>query len=131
MKKGVIHHLEIYVSDIEKTRKFWSLLLEELGYKIYQEFNNGFSYKLDDTYLVFVKTEDEYLKNGYHRKNIGLNHIAFHGESVENIERIKSILLENNTVFLYEDRYPYAGGNGYYALFFEDPNRIKVEIGLN
>lgn len=28
----------------------------------------------------------------------------------------------------YEDRHPYAGGPDYYAVFFEDPDRMKVEI---
>jgi hypothetical protein len=29
---------------------------------------------------------------------------------------------------LYDDRYPYAGGPGYYAVYCEDPDRIKVEV---
>ena len=29
---------------------------------------------------------------------------------------------------LYEDKHPYAGGEDYYAVFFEDPDRIKVEL---
>jgi len=29
---------------------------------------------------------------------------------------------------LYKDKHPYAGGKDYYAVFFEDPDRIKVEV---
>lgn len=29
---------------------------------------------------------------------------------------------------LYRELYPYAGGKKHYALFFEDPDRIKLEI---
>jgi hypothetical protein len=29
---------------------------------------------------------------------------------------------------LYPERYPFAGGEDDYALFFEDPDRIKVEL---
>jgi len=29
---------------------------------------------------------------------------------------------------LYEDRHPYAAGEQSYALFFEDPMRMKVEL---
>jgi catechol 2,3-dioxygenase-like lactoylglutathione lyase family enzyme len=29
---------------------------------------------------------------------------------------------------LYQDRHPHAGGENYYAVFFEDPDRIKVEL---
>jgi hypothetical protein len=29
---------------------------------------------------------------------------------------------------LFADRYPHAGGLSHYALFCEDPDRIKVEV---
>jgi hypothetical protein len=29
---------------------------------------------------------------------------------------------------LYEDRHPYAGGPDHYAVFFEDPMRMKAEV---
>ena len=31
---------------------------------------------------------------------------------------------------IYDDKYPYAGGAEHYAVYFEDPDRIKVEICL-
>lgn len=41
MSKGLIHHIEIYVSDLERTTKFWSWFLEELGYTSFQKWDNG------------------------------------------------------------------------------------------
>lgn len=32
---------------------------------------------------------------------------------------------------LYEDKHHYAGGSDYYLVFFEDPDRMKVEITAN
>ncbi len=29
---------------------------------------------------------------------------------------------------LYRDRHPYAGGSTHYAVYTEDPDRIKVEL---
>ena len=37
-------------------------------------------------------------------------------------------LRERGCRILYEDRHPFAGGNGHYALYTEDPDRIKVEL---
>lgn len=51
----MLHHVEIYVADLEESRLFWSGLLEELSYELYQTWNEGFSYKFADTYLVFVQ----------------------------------------------------------------------------
>jgi len=128
MARGVIHHIEIYVSDLEKSLTFWGWLLEELGYEAYQEWEQGKSYKLDSSYLVFVQTEEEYLHIPYHRKGIGLNHLAFYGESREYVDSLTKQLRKKGINILYEDRHPYAGGDDYYAVFFEDPDRIKVEV---
>ena len=57
---GEIHHIEINVSDLKKTTAFWSwLLLQKLGYTLFQKWESGISFKLSNTYLVFVQTEDK------------------------------------------------------------------------
>lgn len=126
--KGLLHHIELYVKDLKQSKEFWGWLLNELGYTPYQEWEKGISYKLNDTYLVFVQVEDKYLEHDYHRKQVGLNHLAFHGESRLFIDEMTRKLNEKNVTLLYLDKHPYAGGEDYYAVFFEDPNRIKVEI---
>lgn len=127
--KGEIHHIEINVSDLNKTTEFWNwLLLQELGYTKFQEWKSGISYKLSNTYLVFVQTEKEYLNIPYHRKRSGLNHLAFHIDTNAQVDEMTIKLKKKGIKILYEHKHPYAGGENYYALFFEDPNRIKVEI---
>ena len=126
--KGTLHHVELYVSDLTKTKKFWRWFLNHLDYDIYQEWDQGISYKLQETYIVFVQTEEKYLQESYHRKRTGLNHLAFHAESRVMVDAMKEKLKERKVSLLYEEKYPYAGGKDYYALFFEDPDRIKVEL---
>ena len=127
-KKGMLHHIEIYVSDLEKSINFWSWFLLELGYELYQEWDKGKSYKLADTYLVFVQVEKEHLDIPFHRCKAGLNHLAFHAESKKHVEEMTNLLREKGIKILYEDKHPYAGGNGHYAVYFEDPERMKVEL---
>jgi catechol 2,3-dioxygenase-like lactoylglutathione lyase family enzyme len=126
--KGILHHIELYVSDLEKSKNFWGWLLVELGYEKYQEWNNGISFKLEDTYLVFVQTEDKYLDLKYHRKTTGLNHLAFHLNSHEMLNEFTQKLKERDISILYEEKHPFSGGKEHYAVFFEDPDRIKVEL---
>jgi len=127
-KSGILHHIEIYVSDLEKTKFFWTWLLLKLGYHIRNEWAEGITYILDESYIVFVQTEEKYLKDGFHRKRIGLNHLAFHVENREKVDEFTEELKAKNITILYQDRHPYAGGKDYYAVFFEDPDRIKVEL---
>lgn len=126
--KGLLHHVEIYVKDLEKTKEFWGWLLHELDYKVYQSWDQGISYILDKSYLVFVQAEDNYLDIPYHRCRPGLNHLAFYGDSREFVDKMTLKLKQKGVKVLYEDLHPYAGGEDYYAVYFEDPNRMKVEI---
>ncbi len=127
-RSGMIHHIELYVSDLKTSLMFWDWFLRELGYDVYQKWDDGQSYKIEDTYIVFVQTKEKYLHIPYHRSGVGLNHLAFHAESREQVDRLAQAVEDKELTILYNEKYPYAGGENYYALFFEDPDRIKVEL---
>ncbi|MCG1020834.1 hypothetical protein EKQ44_04010 [Sutcliffiella horikoshii] len=128
MMTGLIHHIELYVSSLKETKEFWGWLLEELGYTPYQEWDKGKSWKLGDTYIVFVQTEERFLDIPYHRCRVGLNHLAFHASTRGQVDYLTEQLKSRGVNMLYMDKHPYAGGKNYYAVFFEDPDRIKVEL---
>jgi catechol 2,3-dioxygenase-like lactoylglutathione lyase family enzyme len=127
-RPGQLHHVELYVSDLECSTAFWSWFLGELGYEPFQSWDGGRSYRLDATYLVFVQTEATHLEPAYHRKRTGLNHLAFHAASREQVDELTAALRERGVPVLYEDAHPHAGGPDTYAVFFEDPDRLKVEL---
>ncbi|MFC7320048.1 VOC family protein [Halobacillus campisalis] len=128
MGEGLLHHVELYVSNLEKSESFWGWFLEELGYESYQKWGQGQSWKLGETYLVFVQAENKYLDVPYHRCRAGLNHLAFHASSRERVDEMTTMLKERGINILYENQHPFAGGEDYYAVYFEDPDRIKVEF---
>ncbi|MCJ8011244.1 VOC family protein [Paenibacillus sp. KQZ6P-2] len=127
----MLHHVEINVSDLKRSREFWEWFLTGLGYVIFQEWEQGFSFKFGPTYLVFVQTEERFLDTAYHRKATGLNHLAFHAKSPAQVNEMAAALKQKGISVLYEDKYPYAGGPEHYAVFFEDPDRIKVELACS
>lgn len=124
----MLHHIEIYVSNLSKTIQFWSWFLQELGYKEYQKWESGVSWKYEDTYIVFVQAEERFMDIPYHRCRVGLNHLAFHAKSKAQVDEMTKKLQEKNINILYLDKHPYAGGENYYAVYFEDPDRINVEL---
>ena len=125
---GTLHHVEIYVSDLSSSAKFWGWFLELLGYAKYQTWRSGRSWKLGDTYIVFVQAEPRHLRIPYHRRRVGLNHLAFHASSRSQIDEITRRLKKKKIPILYEEKHPHAGGPDHYASYFEDPDRIKVEL---
>lgn len=128
MSKGTLHHVEVNVSDLNEAKNFYKWFLNELGYELYQEWKQGFSMKLNETYIVFVQTEDRFLENEYHRKQVGLNHLAFSVENKKAVDEWTIRLKSKGYNILYEDRHPYAGGQKHYAVYFEAPDRIKIEL---
>ncbi|CAM3582619.1 hypothetical protein G7061_01515 [Erysipelothrix sp. HDW6B] len=124
----MIHHLEIYVNDLQRTRLFYDQLFKLLDYELYQTWDKGFSYRKHGTYIVFVQVEKPFESAGYHRKRIGLNHLAFGVTTPQDVDRIRDVLCSMGVVELYPEAYPHAGGADAYTFFFEDPDRIKLEI---
>jgi catechol 2,3-dioxygenase-like lactoylglutathione lyase family enzyme len=59
---------------------------------------------------------------------VGLNHLAFTGTSRAHVDEMAVWVKAAGHTVLYESQYPYASGPGYYAMYCEDPDRIKVEV---
>ncbi|WP_101297653.1 VOC family protein [Halegenticoccus soli] len=122
---GHLHHVELYASDLDASADFWGWLLGELGYEPKDEWEGGRSWVRGPTYLVLVQAGSPDLP--FDRRAPGINHLAFHAASRERVDDITAGVREReDATVLYEDRHPFAGG--YYALYCEDPEGIKVEI---
>ncbi|AMM94761.1 hypothetical protein UP17_21690 [Peribacillus simplex] len=128
MSKGFLHHIELNVSNLHRTVDFWGWFLEEINYEPYQEWESGKSWRLDGMYIVFVQAETRFLDIPYHRGRVGLNHLAFHATSRQQVDEITRKLRDRGVTILYADKHPFAGGKEHYAVFFEDPDRMKVEL---
>ncbi len=102
----MLHHIEIYVRNLAAT----------------------ISYKCAREYIVFVQVTEKYKKFDYNRCRVGLNHIAFSCEHKSTIDQIITELKNRQVNFLYDNNYYNSENN--FTIFFEDPDRIKVEITL-
>lgn len=122
---GQLHHVELYASDLDTSINFWDWLLSELGYELKNEWDGGRLWINGPTYIVLVQADDS--DSSFDRQTAGLNHLAFHAASREQVDELTAgIRTREDATMLYEDQHPFAGG--YYALYCEDPEGIKVEI---
>lgn len=122
---GQLHHIELYAADLDVSVDFWDWLLGELGYVPKNEWNEGRSWVNGPMYVVLVQADDRI--HTFDRRATGLNHLAFHAASRQQVDDITEAIHEReDATVLYEDQHPFAGG--YYALYCEDPDGIKVEV---
>lgn len=127
----MLQHININVMDFEKSKKFYKIFLAALGYKSFLEEEGFIGFSDGKTTEIFLEQVHERFKEkGFHRKCIGLNHLAFGVDSKEKVDEVfKNVIKKNKWTVLYggPKEYPeYC--KGYYAVYFEDPDRIKLEV---
>ena len=75
------------------------------------------------------RPEDRDLR--YDRYKPGPHHIAFHAESVEQVDQVHAAMLDAGAEVL-DAPADYSGqpgyGEGYYAAFYADPDGLKLEV---
>ena len=128
--KATIGHIGINLSGSAKSFQFWKDLLTYLDFTITEETDSHFDARDGRSYLCINATEQNYTKEGFHRKRAGLNHVAFAVSSPELVDEFVSDFLKPRSI------QPLYGGakiyneyaEGYYAVYFEDLERIKIEI---
>jgi len=128
--KTSLNHLQIYVSDGKTSFKFYKELLTYLGYDIVEERETSLGMRNKPTDIWFKEVSKENKAKGYHRKNIGVNHLAFGVSKKEDVDKFyQEFLIPNGIKPLYNSPKQFPEyTEKYYAVFFEDPDRIKLEV---
>jgi len=124
-KDGSLEHLDISVSDLERSGAFWAAFLKDLGYREFAKSATGWSWTNDESTVFLLQAESGYLDPPYHRKRVGLNHLAFGVSDPKQVDAMATRLKERNVPLLYGGP---RTGRTTYAVFFEDPDRIKIEV---
>jgi catechol 2,3-dioxygenase-like lactoylglutathione lyase family enzyme len=125
MKDGSLEHIDIYVSDLGRSGEFWGAFLMDLGYREFAKSATGWSWTNGESTVFLLQAEEDYLNPPYHRKRVGMNHLAFGVPESSQVDALAAQLQERNVPLLYGG--PRAGRKTY-AVFFEDPDRIKIEV---
>ena len=125
IKDGSLEHLDIAVSDLERSGEFWAAFLKDLGYREFAKSATGWSWTNDESTVFLLQAEPAYLDPPYHRKRVGLNHLAFGVSDPKVVDALATRLKERSIPLLYGGP---RTGRTTYAVFFEDPDRIKIEV---
>jgi len=124
---GALHHVELWVPDLERAVTSWGWLLSCLGYEPFQDWPGGRSWRLGDTYVV-VEQSPDLLPGGHERRRAGLNHLAFHVLDAPAVDALVAAAPRHGWSLMFADRHPHAGGDVHYAAYLEDVDGFEVEL---
>ena len=124
--KSLVSHIEFNVIDYKKSIQFYDKVFPFMGLKRINCTKDYTAYTDGMTKVILTPTVEDFLEYGFHRERPGLNHLAFYAPTKDHVDQFfKDIMVKNNIESLYKDRA--FGDEDYYAVFFEDPDKLKLE----
>ena len=139
--KGVIHHVDLAVTDVERSLAFYLDLLGPLGWKVTRRYP---TYRGTEE-VVYIGTGEACAAAGnagadagglglrpadggaHQYYAVGVEHIAFEVDTRDEVEGTHARAMESGATIHFppeEDR----DEPGYYAFFAFDPDGIRVEV---
>lgn len=128
--RGAVHHLDLTVSDLAALAVFYENVLSFLGYCRSRGDSTGVDWDLRASggLVCSVGLKPARTDRPHDRYSTGLHHLAWHAASREDVDRMHELLLAIGARILDAPAdYP-AYGAGYYAVFFADPDGLKLEV---
>jgi glyoxylase I family protein len=126
-----VHHVDLVVSSIERSLPFYRELLEPLGYRrvgqVEGERGETIWYLSGPGNAVGLREAQSESPDKYDRYAVGLHHLALEAHSRSQVDERADWLRERGAELESEPQ-EYGYIPGYYAVFFYDPDGIKLEI---
>lgn len=120
-------HTKLAVFDYKKSYPFYKDIFEELGYKQISNKDDHAGWVSPDGYAVLI-TQAEITNYEYKFNAPGLHHLCLKAKSAELVDQIYRSLLKKD---VYTFGPPQKNPNytdKYYAVYFTDPDGIKLEV---
>ena len=116
-----IDHISIRVSDYEKSKAFYGGLFTFLGFEISDEYPNTIGWTNGKTRYWIAPAEG---RKKHRIGDVGLHHYAFELRNRKDVDALQAFL-KDERVRIVDPADEYY--DDYYAVFFLDPDGIKLE----
>ena len=123
---GAIHHIDITVSDPGRALEFYDFVLPMMGFRRIEDADEGPLWAGAQV-EVGLQAARAGSTAAHDRHSPGLHHLALTAPTREAVDALHEELRASSVViFDPPDDYPHYAP-GYYAVFFADPDGIKIE----
>ncbi len=135
MARGNISHIALTVSDLERSTAFYNKVFEFIGFKAVevpestqQPMKTRLKAWVGPGYSISIRPSKREFAHRLHDRNApGFNHMAFNAENRSDVEKLYEFLKQMGATILNAPaEYPYSPG--YYAVYFTDPDGLKLEF---
>jgi catechol 2,3-dioxygenase-like lactoylglutathione lyase family enzyme len=128
--KASVYHVQLNVTNATVSMPFYRALLGYFEYRVMVGAPDVLGMSNGTTDFWIVQAAADRVDAPFHRKHVGLNHVAFRVTSRADVGRFHDEFLAPRRIApLYGGPRDYPEYRpGYHAVFFEDPDRLKLEV---
>ena len=120
-----IDHLVLSVGDFARSKDFYAKLLGFLGFKLKHEYADMAGWSNGKTLFWIAAADAQGRKRKYRKGDIGFHHYAFELSSRKDVDALGVFLAEHGMTVVDPPGEYY--GRSYYAVYFTDPDGMKLE----
>jgi catechol 2,3-dioxygenase-like lactoylglutathione lyase family enzyme len=122
-----IAHIQLCVSDMNKSLPFYSRLLGAMGMIPVMDDKSFYYCVGGKTGVAITPAAEPYKNSKFTQGAIGLHHVCFRAKSRDDVESLYKVACElGATIIRKPEESNYAPG--YYSTLFEDPDGIRIEV---
>jgi catechol 2,3-dioxygenase-like lactoylglutathione lyase family enzyme len=120
-----IDHLVISVGDFKRSKAFYGKVLGFLGFKLESSYPDMAGWSNGKTLFWIAAADAQGKKHKYRKGDIGFHHYAFELASRKDVDDLGAFLMKNRMTVVDPPGEYY--GRSYYAVYFTDPDGMKLE----
>jgi catechol 2,3-dioxygenase-like lactoylglutathione lyase family enzyme len=120
-----IDHLTLTVGDFARSREFYGKVLGFLGFRVLDEFPGMMGWTNGKTRLWIYQADAEGKRRPHRKGDIGFHHYAFQVRNRAEVDAFAAFLSGQNLTIADPAGEYY---NDYYAVFFTDPDGMRLEV---
>ena len=125
--KDPLGHIKLAAGEFARSAEFYRELLGRLGDKQISDKKKRAGWATPDGFGIWV-AQAEVVDHPYQFSAPGLHHLCLKAESSEQVDEVHQMLTQKGThIFDPPQSYP-EYTEDYYAVFFADPDGIKLEV---
>jgi len=122
-----VEHIDLTVNDIARSRAFYDKVFGELGFRKF-EGDDYIHWSNAQMTIALREASGVHRDAQFDRYRVGLHHLAFRAHSRADVDAFHAFLVREKVEVLDPPAdYPHYG-ESYYAVFFADPDGMKLEL---
>ncbi len=125
---GAVHHVFLTVNDLARSRDFYARLMPRLGYPERRDFGAVVGWSSATGSFWLKAAAPAHAGATFSKDRVGLAEVAFRAGSRADVDALAADVPSFGGTVLHPPRTYPEYVPGYYAVFFADPDGIKLEL---